>query len=65
VLGAIAAGGVLGALSRAGIQAAFPHPAGADNDVRPGHRRLDHDDKDLALINVPRLVESSKTTGRG
>jgi CrcB protein len=26
VLGAIAAGGVLGALSRAGIQAAFPHP---------------------------------------
>ncbi|MBM0229681.1 CrcB family protein, partial [Micromonospora sp. ATA51] len=26
VLGAIAAGGVLGALARAGIQAAFPHP---------------------------------------
>ena len=26
VLGAIAAGGVLGALSRAGIQTAFPHP---------------------------------------
>ncbi|MEU8261870.1 CrcB family protein [Micromonospora sp. NPDC048999] len=26
VLGAIAAGGVLGALARAGLQAAFPHP---------------------------------------
>ncbi|TYB40222.1 hypothetical protein FXF50_00300 [Micromonospora sp. AP08] len=29
----------------------------------PGHARFDHDDKDLALINVPRLVESLKPLG--